>query len=1507
MSQSMKPDTKTLADKPQAQLFEMIDRLARETVQTGAEQALSRYAFEAACFLSESELRQRVAALKHLSSEEYHQQIIAPLETGDRGSVIKLVHALAEEVHQEFKQGPLYTAEVTVVSEDGPVRCGIIAQNRLENKGVWMPEHHRQAGEWARRMEQLRLPIVTFIDTPGADAGALANQQNQAHSISALIATMADLTVPTVGIVLGAGYSGGAIPLATTNVLLSVRDGLFNTIQPQGLAAIARKQKLDWKSCAQLVGVSACELQQEGVIDGVIDYSPVKADRTVRRLRQAIFVAVQEIQHRARTLVGQEPSLATFYQLDALRLTAAEGDNLRHLQPRSVQDFPSLFGIAFRALRSLTLRSRIKVAQDTQEQHLDEEFLPVQAEQNIGESLTAQRFREWLERKDRLVYEEDLYRCWQRYLDAAEQLDEERGYLASLLFGEPKDNYDKALNELGAEIAFSLYNRWQRDVQENLRALIQYLSQQEENIDASQIVRDQVTLMDILRDARFSPLILEHCRQLKQFDVVYEKLLAQLVRFVSELSDRKKLSAAFVEGLLDEAGLPQGEAREAFSRWLASVKRAAGFRDFLHTAEQWKKQQHPRLSTVAFVVASYVFDKLLPEFFLAQRDQKTFSGHFQPVSIGRRKDFWNQLQQATIDLRIQEVLNQAKPAGLFQPQELLARFFSDFQEQDSELTSANPRRFPGFGSTLSKQRERQLPTAGLLTGTAKVNGQKVGVFISNHAFQAGAFDMASAERLCRLLAHCGRKGLPVIGFVCSGGMQTKEGASALFSMAVVNDHINRFVMELQLPLMIIGYGDCTGGAQASLVTHPLVDTYYFSGTNMPFAGRIVVPDYLPVTSTLSNYLVKKPGAMQGLVKHPFMEELDSQLRAIDPKIDVATVTVEELIDNWLQGRVQWSGIQAKAAEAETGELLPLNIRPFEKVLVHARGCTAVKLIREAQAMNLKVVLVQSDPDMDSVAAESLSENDQLVCLGGYTSEESYLNGDSVLRIAEITGAEALHPGIGFLSENHGFAQDCLAQDLVFVGPAPASMSSMGDKAQAIHTAMAAGVPVVPGSHGVLRDVAHAHEVADRIGYPVILKAAHGGGGKGILEVLRREDLEESFLRIQAEGRNSFGRDEIYLERLVTRFRHIEVQVLRDKFGCTQILGIRDCSVQRNKQKILEESASTLLSPEQERVARVSAAKLAEACDYMGAGTVEFIFDLDHQQLYFMEMNTRLQVEHPVTELVSGIDIVREQFRIAMGKSIDHLQPSQKGYAIEARVNAERVSVDREGRLQVAPTSGLVTRCEFPEQEGITQILCVGEGKAVPPFYDNLIAQIIAYGEDRADAIRKLREFLEQVRIEGIDTNIPLLVAILADEPFVQGDFDTAYLKSFGQRKHELFDGQTAAAETTAGSSTIQVEGTDELKVLAPSSSILYRAASPSQPDYVKVGDIISADQTLCLLEVMKLFQPLSLSSFNRNGRELYPADQEYQVVHIKGMDGQHVNKGDLLFIVKPVLKVAVAV
>jgi acetyl/propionyl-CoA carboxylase alpha subunit len=613
--------------------------------------------------------------------------------------------------------------------------------------------------------------------------------------------------------------------------------------------------------------------------------------------------------------------------------------------------------------------------------------------------------------------------------------------------------------------------------------------------------------------------------------------------------------------------------------------------------------------------------------------------------------------------------------------------------------------------------------------------------------------------------------LPIVCFVSSGGMQTKEGAAALFSMAVTNDRITRFVRDNDLPLVIFGFGDCTGGAQASFVTHPLAQTYYFSGTNMPFAGQIVVPSYLPSTSTLSNYLSVSPQSMDGLVSHPFFPEIDDQLRAIDPDMPVARYTVDDVLDRVLQGYVTAERMEPDTGKGATGSK---KFGEIDKVLVHARGCTAVKLIRKAQENDIQVVLVQSDPDMDSVPVDMLGPKDRVVCIGGNTPDESYLNAKSVLRVAHHENVKALHPGIGFLSESSQFAALCGNHDINFVGPPVSSMETMGNKSNAINTAMRVEVPVVPGSHGILTSSANAAMVADDIGYPVLLKAVHGGGGKGIQVVESADKMHSLFHQISTEAKAAFGNGDVYLEKFVTSLRHIEIQVLRDSQGNTKILGLRDCSVQRNNQKIFEESGSTMLPENLETAAYDFATKLADAVDYVGAGTVEFIFDLQADTIYFMEMNTRLQVEHPVTELVSGIDIVSTQFKIAAGESIADLKPDPKGYAIEVRINAEK-PVIKGDELQFVPTPGLIRECVLPEEDHIELISMAAAGKQVSPFYDSMIVQIICYGEDREDTVAKLRAYLDTVKITGVCTNIPLAKRILDDEVFRNGVYDTGYL------------------------------------------------------------------------------------------------------------------------------------
>jgi acetyl/propionyl-CoA carboxylase alpha subunit len=763
--------------------------------------------------------------------------------------------------------------------------------------------------------------------------------------------------------------------------------------------------------------------------------------------------------------------------------------------------------------------------------------------------------------------------------------------------------------------------------------------------------------------------------------------------------------------------------------------------------------------------------------------------------------------------------------------------------------------------------------------------------------------MASAEKFCKLLVECSRQQLPVVCFISSGGMQTKEGAAALFSMAIVNDRITRFVRDNDLPIIIFGFGDCTGGAQASFVTHPMVQTYYFSGTNMPFAGQIVVPSYLPSTATLSNYLSISPDSMDGLVKHPCFDDIDERLKAIDPSIPVARYSVNDVLSRILKGLVV---AQRMAPATETlGSSKEKKFAPIKKVMIHARGCTAAKLIKKAQDNDIQVVLVQSDPDMKSVAVDMLGPQDRVVCIGGNTPDESYLNAKSVIRIAQHEQVDALHPGIGFLSESSQFAALCGNYNINFVGPSVSSMETMGNKSNAINTAMAANVPVVPGSHGILTSSANTASVAEDIGYPVLLKAVHGGGGKGIQVVERPEQIHTLFHQISTEAKAAFGNGDVYLEKYVTSLRHIEVQVLRDRQGNTKILGLRDCSVQRNNQKVFEESGSTMLPRILEQAVYDYAEKLSDAVDYFGAGTVEFIYNLDADAIYFMEMNTRLQVEHPVTELVSGIDIVSAQFDIAEGKSIADLKPKQKGYAIEVRVTAEK-AVRKGDEIDFAPFPGTINDCVLPQPDHIQLITSAGPGKQVSPFYDSMIVQIICYGEDRDDTIAKLREYLDQVRITGVSTNIPLLKRILDDDIFQLGDYDTTYLPQFLART----DGDTLIADmensaelnsNQVDAKALAIEGSDELKVLSPSTCIFYGSASPTEPAFAKEGDIINIDQTLCLMEAMKMFSPLSLKHFNVQGNELYPANQRYRITRILNSDGQQVNQGDLLFVVKPVL------
>ena len=442
---------------------------------------------------------------------------------------------------------------------------------------------------------------------------------------------------------------------------------------------------------------------------------------------------------------------------------------------------------------------------------------------------------------------------------------------------------------------------------------------------------------------------------------------------------------------------------------------------------------------------------------------------------------------------------------------------------------------------------------------------------------------------------------------------------------------------------------------------------------------------------------------------------------------------------------------------------------FRKILIANRGEIAVRIIRAARELGIETVAVYSTADKE--ALHTLLA-DEAVCIGPAKSTESYLNMNAVLSAAVLTGSEAIHPGFGFLSENSKFATMCEEVGIKFIGPSGSVMDMMGDKINARAQMIKAGVPVIPGSDGEVHTAEEALEVADRIGYPVMLKASAGGGGKGIRKVERAEDLVPAFESASTEAKAAFGNGAMYLERVIYPARHIEVQMLADQFGHVVHLGERDCSLQRNNQKVLEESPSVAIGKTIRDQIGSAAVRAAESVGYENAGTIEFLYDEGKGEFYFMEMNTRVQVEHPVTEFVTGMDIVKEQIKIAAGQELSVRQEDIQisGHAIECRINAENPA------FNFAPSPGKITNLYLPSGGvGLRVDSAVYPGYTIPPYYDSMIAKIIVHGENRFDALMKMQRALYELEIDGVMTNSDFQLDLISDSNVIAGDYDTAFL------------------------------------------------------------------------------------------------------------------------------------
>ena len=440
---------------------------------------------------------------------------------------------------------------------------------------------------------------------------------------------------------------------------------------------------------------------------------------------------------------------------------------------------------------------------------------------------------------------------------------------------------------------------------------------------------------------------------------------------------------------------------------------------------------------------------------------------------------------------------------------------------------------------------------------------------------------------------------------------------------------------------------------------------------------------------------------------------------------------------------------------------------IKKVLIANRGEIAVRIIRACREMGIETVAVYSEADKEALHAKLA---DEAVCIGPASSSESYLSMDRIISATIITGADAIHPGFGFLSENSKFAELCEQCNITFIGPDSKVIAKLGNKQEARNTMVSAGVPVIPGSTEAIYDSRTGAQAAQEIGYPVIVKAALGGGGKGMRVANTPEEFEHSFQTAQKETQMAFGDNTMYIEHFVQRPRHIEFQILADKYGNVVHLGERDCSIQRNHQKMIEESPSAALSEELRKKMGESAVKAAKAAGYQNAGTIEFLLE-KNGNFYFMEMNTRIQVEHPVTEWVTGIDLIKEQIRIASGRKLPFTQEDIKlnGHAIECRINAENPAQG------FRPSPGTITDMYLPGGKGIRVDSAIYSGYTIPPYYDSMVAKLIVWAKNRREAVQKMQSALGEVIIEGIDTNVDYQYEILNRPDYLSGDIDIEFI------------------------------------------------------------------------------------------------------------------------------------
>lgn len=731
----------------------------------------------------------------------------------------------------------------------------------------------------------------------------------------------------------------------------------------------------------------------------------------------------------------------------------------------------------------------------------------------------------------------------------------------------------------------------------------------------------------------------------------------------------------------------------------------------------------------------------------------------------------------------------------------------DFHETNGDMMPYNCLNFPKFGTRIRQNIEDETKKykGALTTGVMKMEYDgsdfEYGLALSNPGFQAGAIDQSSGIKMDELLDECMERKIPAVFVISCGGMNTKDGVGALESMARLTRKIDEYKRRTGLPVVMVAFGDSKGGFEASILNHPDVITYYLSGTDKLFAGRGTVPEFIPVNVSLVD-LVEEPKF--GLLKDPRMEDYDEFYgKLVDiwgpEKVNKANFDLNEelnkifhevtkgdfrktlALDHYMEVHTKEEGSNGidfcpKLNELEGDELeAALERLRFDSVLIANRGVIKGKLVTACRNIGITPILMHVPADKDSLTYSVAPNKIKTV--------SSYGNSEDVIACAKLNGVEAIAYGYGFFAEDPVHHEKALKAGLINIAPPLEAVQTCSQKVKTLQAMMDAGVPVQEGSKGIVPDLDAAYEVCERIGYPVILKADTGGGGRGIKIVRKKEDLKAKWTEVKTQAASVFPTDDVFIEKFVTNARHIEFQVLRDHWGNVVVFDERDCTLQRKGQKMLEESPSSIVTPEMRAEIKKAVKTAAENLNLIGPNTVEFLLDMDTNAFSFMEVNPRIQVENEVTGIrysseKKEIDLVEWQLKIARGEKIGFTQEemdrqveNEPRHTIELRLCAEDIAKD------FAIDPGKVTDISLPKIDGVVIDLAIKKGKTLSGSYDSMFGTLIASAENREECFAKLREALEKIKVDGVFTNMPVLKVVLDDERVCEGsDYNIKYFE-----------------------------------------------------------------------------------------------------------------------------------